>query len=94
LSGSSAAFTKVTGVGYDLYAVSANGNWYVHIDELPEDGFIWDLQSDTELFPDNCLVYNFENNFEDQSGMDYWDYKKDVSFSSLIKKMTGYKAGH
>jgi len=44
-----------------------------------------------EFFPEpEFRVFNFENNYEDQNGVDNWGTKSNTGFSSVIKKLGSY----
>lgn len=45
----------------------------------------------TELFPTNDYrIFNFDNNYEDQNGLDDWNSKLNCAFNSTIKKFDTY----
>ncbi|MBN2535540.1 MAG: hypothetical protein JXB88_21860 [Spirochaetales bacterium] len=87
-SGHKVTYTEKAG-SYILYTkyhlLSPVKDWEKVID-LTEEGFIWDLEDYVEGYPsENCRVWNFENNAEDQHGIDDWDTKDDILYSQHEK---------
>lgn len=90
-AGNSENYTKEIG-NYNLLAIPQriSGTWDENID-LSEEGYIWNLETEIESYPaDNCRVWNFENNYQNQYGVDDWDTKDNCLFDSSIKKIGNY----
>jgi hypothetical protein len=90
-AGNTGTYTEETGE-HILHAylpdIDKHGSRYI---DLTETGYTWDIQTNTELYPeDNCRVWNFEDNAEDQLGIDDWTTKTNIIFTQLQQKFGAY----
>ena len=86
-TGNNNVYTKYIG-NYDLLAQPQGtvGYWEENI-ELTIIGYTWNLEINTESYPENSRIWNFENNYEDHLGIDDWDVKHEIACSAKYYKL-------
>lgn len=92
-AGDNNTYTKDIG-NYDLIAQVNSGEhqgeyWSENID-LTITAYIWNLEPGIESYPENCRVFNFEDNYEDHLGIDDWNSKIDLDLNSSVVKYGSY----
>lgn len=95
ISSTSESFKRSSGYTYSMYCIDKDeifiwGPKEVYID-FDED-YEWIIgDPESESYPsENCHVFNFENNYEDQYGIDNWSVKVNEALSLTEKKFGNY----